>query len=380
MIQVDPFNEIPVYQQIVEQVRLGVARGQLKPGDKLEPVRQLAERVTVNPSTVARAYQLLEHDGIIETNRRRGSVVARSSDAESLRTMRESRLRSIVERPLVEALAQGYSPEEVAAAFDLQLAAWRERRLPAPAPVVGRGGSETRPYDGGLRFAGSHDLALETLWAFARRGRPDFAVTTSYVGSLDGLLALFHGEADLAGSHILDEATGDYNVPILQRLFPGGALCIVTLAEREQGLIVPAGNPANLHAWADLARPGLRLVNRQPGAGTRTLLDHHLRREQIAAEKLAGYGFIATTHLAAAAAVAEGRADVALGLYAAARAYGLHFVPLARERYDLIFHAARRDHPPLAAVFALLRTAEFRAVVNELGGYDTQHTGEEMGV
>lgn len=372
MIQVDPFNAIPVYQQIVEQVRQDVAAGRLKPGAKLEPVRRLADRLAVNPSTVARAYQLLEHDGVIETNRRLGSVVARSADADALRAMRESRLRDIVERSLVEALAQGFSPEEAQAAFDLQLAVWRERRQPLPRSAAPR-----PPDDRGLRFAGSHDLALETLWAQARRGQPELAVTASYVGSLDGLLALLHGEADLAGSHILDEASGEYNVPILQRLFPGQALCLVALAERQQGLIVPAGNPRGLAAWADLAQPGLRLVNRQPGSGTRTLLDHHLRREHIAAQSIAGYSFIVPTHLAAAAAVAEGQADVALGLYAAGRGHGLDFVHLARERYDLIFLASERDRPPLNRVLTTLRTPEFRAVVRELGGYDTQHTGEE---
>ncbi|MCX6028794.1 MAG: GntR family transcriptional regulator [Chloroflexi bacterium] len=374
MIQVDPFNDVPVYQQIIEQVRLGVARGQLKPGDKLEPVRQLAERLAVNPSTVARAYQLLEHDGIIETNRRRGSVVARSDDADAVLALRENRLRSIVERPLVEALAQGYSPEEVAAAFELQLAVWRERRLPAPALVAGRGGSQTRPY--GLRFAGSHDLALEALWSRLRQAHPELSITASYVGSLDGLLALLHGEAGLVGAHILDEATGEYNLPILQRLFLGQRLCVVTLAEREQGLIVPPGNPLGLAAWTDLARPGLRFVNRQPGSGTRTLLDHHLRLAQIAAGSISGYDFVVPTHLAAAAAVQEGQADVALGLYAAARAYGLDFVPLAHERYDLICLAGDETRPPLDAVLTMLRTTEFRAVVAQLGGYDTRHTGE----
>ncbi len=127
-----------------------------------------------------------------------------------------------------------------------------------------------------------------------------------------------------------------------------------------------------------MGRPGLRLVNRQPGAGTRTLLDHHLRRERLTGERIIGYGFVVPTHLAAAAAVAEGEADVALGLYAAARAYGLEFVPLAHERYDLVFPFSDRDRPPLSGLLDLLRTPAFRALVSELGGYDTQHTGVEI--
>jgi putative molybdopterin biosynthesis protein len=380
MIQINPFNEVPVYLQIVEQVRMGVARGQFKPGDKLEPVRQLAERLEINPSTVARAYGLLEHDGIIETNRRRGSVIARGADADTLqlRMMRENRLRGIVERSLVEALAQGYSIDELEAALDLQLAAWREaktRRVPVAGEAASAQPEAAAPV---LRFAGSHDLALETLWARIRQAHPALKVTAGYVGSLDGLLALLHGEADLAGAHILDEASGEYNVPILRRLFLGQPLCAVTLVEREQGLIVPPDNPRSLHAWTDLAQPGLRFVNRQIGSGTRTLLDHHFRLEHIDPTCLAGYDFVVATHLASAAAVAEGHADVALGLYAAARAYGLGFVPLTRERYDLIFAHSNRERWPFNAILDILRSAEFRSVVTELGGYDTTLTGLEI--
>lgn len=388
MIEVDPFAEVPVYQQIIDQVRLAVARGQLKPGDRLEPVRHLAQRLAVNSGTVARAYQSLEQTGVIETNRRRGSVIARSAaaDAAPLRLAREGRLRGIVERSLVEALAQGYSTEEIEAALSLQLAAWRERRQAAalespvdrngtpPAPGAAVDGAADAP---AIRFAGSHDLALEALWSRIRQTQPSLGVTVGYVGSLDGLLMLLHGEADLAGAHILDDATGEYNLPILQRIFLGTPLCVVTLVAREQGFIVPPGNPLDLQTWSDLVRPGLRFVNRQVGSGTRTLLDLHLRLEGIAPAHLAGYDSVVPTHLAAAAAVAEGKADVALGLYAAARAHGLAFVSLARERYDLVLPAGHRDRWPIRVVLDALRSADYRHVVTALGGYDTQLTGQE---
>lgn len=384
MIQVDPLGTVPVYQQIVDQVCLAVVRGELHPGDRLEPVRGLAERLAVNPSTVARAYQILERDGIIETNRRRGSQISQSADPDAvhLRMARDGRLRGLVERTLVEALAQGYRPEEFEAALSLQLAAWRERLDGPGAHIQGLhngidGAPQARPSSAALRFAGSHDLALEALLARLRLAHPGLSTTTAFVGSLDGLLALLHGEADLAGTHILDEATGEWNLPILQRIFPGRRLASVTLAEREQGLIVARGNPHHLAGWRDLAQPGLRLVNRQPGSGTRTLLDLQLRRAGIAAEELAGYDSVAETHLAAAAAVAEGEADVALGLYAAARAHDLGFVPLSRERYDLVFADGRASWL-FDAVLDVLRSAEFRAVVTQMGGYDTRHMGEEV--
>lgn len=388
ILQVDPFATVPVYQQIIDQVRLAVARGELKPGDRLEPVRHLAERLTINPGTAARAYQALEQAGVIETNRRRGSVIARSAaaDAEHLRLVREGRLRGIVERSLVEALAQGYSIEEIEAALGRQLAAWREQRLAtssesAAGPddhrrLVGQVGADATTVPT-LRFAGSHDLALEVLWPRIRQAYPALAVHVSYVGSLDGLLRLLHGEADIAGAHILDDVTGEYNLPILQRVFPGHPLHVVTLAERQQGLIVAPGNPLDLHTWADLAHPDLRFVNRQIGSGTRTLLDLQLRLAGIASDQLIGYDYLVPTHLAAAAAVAEGKADAALGLFAAARAYGLAFVPLARERYDLVLPSGNRERWPISTVVDLLRSADYRRVVMELGGYDTRLTGQE---
>jgi molybdate-binding protein/DNA-binding transcriptional regulator YhcF (GntR family) len=373
VIQIDSSSDLPAYQQIVDQVRLAVAAGRLRPGDRLEPVRDLARRLGVNASTVARAYLLLEHAGVIQTNRRRGSVISSTSQDPALRALRESRLRSIMERALIEALALGYQPEEAEAAFGLHLTAWRQRRLvpsPAPLPVEAPGNA--------VRFAGSHDLALEALWARARSALPGLELSASYVGSLEGLMALWHGAAVLAGAHLLDEETGEYNLPILRRLWAGQPLCVVILAERQQGLLLPQGNPRRLETWRDLAQPGLRFANRQPGSGTRTLLDYYLRREGVSSSTIAGYPSALPTHLAVAAAVAEGRADVGLGILAAARAYRLDFVPLARERYDLILHAEDRDRAPLCHLLDMVRSAEFLAVVAELGGYDTHQSGREI--
>ncbi len=372
MIQIDPGSDVPIYQQIANQVRMGVATGQLRQGERLEPVRALARRLVVNASTVARAYQLLEHEGVIQTNRRGGSQIARNQDAEMLYSLRRERLRSLVERAIVEALAQSFQPEEIEATFDVQLAAWRERRSAGAEPVTGH-----RASAGVLRFAGSHDLALEALWAQARQLHTGLAITASYVGSLDGLLALLHGDATLAGAHILDEESGDYNLPILRRLFVGQALAVITLAERQQGLIVARGNPLGIKNLEDLGRPGLRFVNRQPGSGTRTLLDYHLRRKHITPQSITGYSSVVPTHLAVGAAIVEGRADVGLGLVAAARAHGLGFIPLARERYDLIMRAEDRRCEPVATLLKIIGKPEFKAVVAELGGYDTTRTGEE---
>jgi molybdate-binding protein/DNA-binding transcriptional regulator YhcF (GntR family) len=365
----------PEYAQIAEQVRLAIARGTLHPGDRLESVRELAARLGVNASTVARAYRELEQAGVIETHGRRGTLVAARGDAIGLRAVRNARLRSLAERAVVEALAQGFAPEEIEAAFGLQLAAWREQMArPASRPAA-------ESADRLCRFAGSHDLALEALWAHARREHSEVSFTANYVGSLDGLLALLHGEVALAGAHILDEETGEYNLPILRRLFPGGQVRTVTLAEREQGLIVASGNPKRIGSCADLARDDVRFVNRQPGSGTRTLLELHLRRAGIAVASVAGFDRVVETHLAVASAVAEGSAkggaDAGLGVYAAARAFGLDFVPVAKERYDLVLLSADRRRPPINWLLDMVASHDFRAVVAELGGYDTAKTGQE---
>jgi molybdate-binding protein/DNA-binding transcriptional regulator YhcF (GntR family) len=373
VISLDASSDVPVYQQIADQVCLAVAAGRLRPGDRLEPVRDLAAQLGVNASTVARAYLLLEHGGVIRTNRRGGSVIASSDEDPVLSALHQRRLIDIMERALIEALALGYRPEEAEAAFGLELAAWRQRRLPPASAVV----PALTPANA-LRFAGSHDLALEALWARARREQPDLDLSVNYVGSLQGLMALWRGDAALAGAHLLDEETGEYNLPILRRLFPGQPVSVITLAERQQGFLVPPSNPNRLGAWRDLARPGLRFANRQPGSGTRALLDFHLRREGISPDLIPGYPAVLPTHLAVAAAVAEGRADVGLGLLAAARAYGLGFVPLARERYDLVLLSGDRERAPVRDLLNLASSAEFRAVIAELGGYDTRRSGDEI--
>lgn len=361
----------PEYLQIVQQVRWAVANGRLAQGQRLESVRALAQRLHVNASTVARAYRMLELEGVVETHQRGGTLV-RPVDSTGMRDLRHLRLRQSMERSLVETLAQGFSLDEIEAAFGLQLAAWRERRTQRPA--------DERPAGNAARlssFAGSHDLALEALWMQARRSHPGDVFSVRYVGSLDGVLALLHGEVGLAGAHMLDEESGEYNRPILRRLFVGQQLCVVTLAERLQGLLVAPGNPYNIRSLADLVRPNVRFVNRQPGSGTRTLLDYHLHRLNVPARAVNGYDSEAATHTAVADAITRGAADVGLGLAAAARAFGLDFIPLARERYDLVTLADLRRQPPLSWLLDSIGSAAFKSVIATLDGYDTAHTGEE---
>ncbi len=372
MIEITLCPGRPEYLQIAEQIELAAASGRLQSGERLPPVRELAEALGVNPSTAARAYRLLEGQGVIETGGRRGSrIKPASTPGSGTEMLRQMRLRSLASNAAMEGLAQGFCPDELEAAFGLELAAWRERRAGEGLPASR---TETSAC---TRFAGSHDLALEALWAQARRRFPPLAIEPRYVGSLDGLLALLHGEVELAGAHLLDEESGEYNLPILRRLFIGVPLSVISLAEREQGLIVAKGNPKRIQSLAGLARAGVRFVNRQAGSGTRALLDHHLHRQALNPAEIDGYSRVVPTHLAVAAAVGEGSADAGLGIRAASRAFDLDFVPLARERYDLILGTADGERAPLREILSVLRSAEFRQVVEQIGGYDTSSTGEE---
>jgi putative molybdopterin biosynthesis protein len=222
---------------------------------------------------------------------------------------------------------------------------------------------------------GSHDLALDLLSNALARRAPGASLASANVGSLGGLLALARGEAHLAGSHLLDEQTGEYNVSYIRRHLAERKVVLVHLTGRVQGLIVPPGNPKQLSKLTDLARPDVLFVNRQRGSGTRVLLDYELKKLGLAAQSVRGYEREEYTHLAVAADVASGAADVGLGILAAARALDLEFVPLFNEQYQLVIPCEYYEAPILAPMLDILRGSEFKTQVDALGGYDVTDMG-----
>ena len=220
---------------------------------------------------------------------------------------------------------------------------------------------------------GSHDLTLDLLAQFlSGRGR---RLASANVGSQGGLIALQRGEAHLAGSHLLDPETGEYNLSYLPRYLPGVPVRLVALVGREQGLLVKKGNPLGIRTLKDLINPEVRFVNRQRGAGTRVLLDYHLKLNGLPADEILGYNQEEYTHLGVAAAVASGRADCGLGIAAAAQALDLDFIPLFRERYDLVVPKIYADSPLLAPLWEIIAGDEFRKAVARMPGYDVSVMG-----
>ncbi len=372
-LRLDSTSDQPLYRQIAEQIRELIASGELVPGDPLPTVRGLAKELGCNPSTVSRAYAELTREGVIAGQRGAGTRIAKPPLPPSA-TLRQARLVNLVERPLLEALSAGYTPAEVEATFILALSRWRELRESARPlrPEAARSNE--------LRFVGSHDPAVELLAAHFRHRNPDIVLSVTFAGSLGGLMALARGEADVAGAHLRDEQTGEYNVDYVRHILPGRPVTLVTLVTRSMGLIVAAGNPKGIRGIADLARPDVTIVNRQAGSGTRVLLDARLRELGIATSEVAGYEREVSTHMAVATAVARGEADAGLGVRAAAEALELDFIPLLHERYDLVIPGDAMGRPPVQSMLSLIGDKEFRAAVQALGGYDVSEMAREIRV
>ncbi len=189
---------------------------------------------------------------------------------------------------------------------------------------------------------------------------------------------LKQGKVHVAGSHLKDSSSGEYNLPAIKRMFPAGSVKVVTFAIWEQGLVLATGNPKKIRGVEDLARRGVRVINREKGAGSRDLLDQRLREAGIDAEQVAGYDRIAHGHLPAALAVSLGEADCCIATRSAARAFGLSFLPLATERYDLVMRRQYSRLPAVQALLDVLNRAAVRKKLEMLAGYDTRHTGDVL--
>ncbi|MBP2016779.1 molybdate-binding protein/DNA-binding XRE family transcriptional regulator [Symbiobacterium terraclitae] len=216
-----------------------------------------------------------------------------------------------------------------------------------------------------------------SLWVrAAQRWNPGLRVHWVFANSTAGLEALRRGEVHAAGVHLHDPDTGEHNVPFVRRALPDGTVVLVNLGTWEEGLLVQAGNPLSIRSAADLAARGVRIVNREPGAGSRGVLEHALRREGVPTAAVSGFDDVVTGHLEVAQAVASGRAHAGVSTAAVAAAYGLGFVPLLQVRYDIAIPKEYLDEAPVRQLLSMLNHRRFRAQLEALGGYDIRRTGD----
>jgi putative molybdopterin biosynthesis protein len=233
--------------------------------------------------------------------------------------------------------------------------------------------------DATLVCIGSHDNILDLLANQLYKKRPMVRISSAHVGSMGGIMAIKRGEAHIAGSHLLDEETGDYNVSFIQRFLKDTPLQLINLCYREQGFIVPRGNPKNIKTFKDIRDNKLIFINRQNGAGTRLLTDKVLRDEGIESQDIPGYGHEEYTHMSIAASVANGSVDTGLGIRAAANALDLDFVPIAEERYDLIIPTSFLEEYKICCLLDLIRNDDgFKNMIMALGGYNLRDAGKVM--
>jgi len=221
---------------------------------------------------------------------------------------------------------------------------------------------------------GSHDMLLDVISDMMSGENEGVRLSSTHIGSLGGLMALRRGEAHITPTHLLDEETGIYNVSYICSLFPGEKMVLVKGVGRVQGLMTAPGNPLGIKGIEDLTR--VKYVNRQRGAGTRVLLDYRLKQAGIKPDEIDGYEAEAATHMAVAAQVASGEADCGMGVYSAAHAMGLEFIPVGEEEYDFAMRAETLELPEMQSFLRLLVSEGFRAELEKLGGYSTEHTGE----
>lgn len=358
-------EKISIYLQIAAQFKQKIMNGQLKPGDKLPTVRELTAEWNCTPGTVQRAYQELAGQGLVISRPGQGTQVISKPFNTQDTPLRRAALIHRAESFLLEAINAGHSTDEIDSAIQTAMDRWRTvEKQPAKPPAKT------------LRFVGSHDLAVTWIAAHFAEILPAWSLNLAFTGSMGGLRSLAEGNSDLAGSHLWDQESQTYNIPFVKKLFPNQKMTLVTLAHRRLGLILPVGNPYKIHSLSDLVKPGVIFINRQAGSGTRVWLDSQLHLLGIDSSQFAGYANEKATHSEVAQVIAEGNANAGIGLEASARHFGLDFVFLTRERYDLIFDEAGLTNPAIKNLITWLSAPEARNAINDLGGYDTEETGK----
>jgi len=235
---------------------------------------------------------------------------------------------------------------------------------------------KSRRIEGALLASGSNDPILDMVQTNLKKSYPEFYIFSANTGSTDGLKALNKGYTDVAWSHLLDPKSGEYNTPFLSTYLPDVKPVIINLFYRDLGLVVGPKNPLGIERFEDLARKGVRLINRQKGSGTRVLLDHHLKRLRIPLSKIAGYETEVYTHLEVGLSILSKEADVGIATGVVSKLLGLSFIPITQERFDMILDQSTFFEKGIQAFMEILNSQDFRSRVERLGSYDFRHSGK----
>lgn len=353
-----------LYKQIVESIRREILEGHLKPGDRLPPIRKMKEQWDCTPGTVQHAYKELANQQLVVSQPGKGTTVIASPKTAGDPSLRIASLVHRAEAFLLESMTAGYSPPEIEKAISMALDRWKVIEESPPVLPANT-----------IIFAGSHDMVINWISARLQDTLPDYRIELRFVGSLGGLFSLASGNADIAGCHLWDVETDSYNIPFIRKLLPGKDLQVVTLAHRRLGLITPAGNPFGIKKLDDLTQTGTQFINRQDGSGTRVWLDASLQKLGIDTSSVNGYGNEVFTHSDVARSIAEGKANVGLGLEAAALSYGLDFVFLTKERYDLVIPASLAHRKEYKTLINIIQDPKTREAIDNFGGYESSQTG-----
>jgi putative molybdopterin biosynthesis protein len=220
------------------------------------------------------------------------------------------------------------------------------------------------------------DMCLDLLAKHIEKQAREYRPLRSYVGSLNSLISMYRGEADVVSTHLLDGDTGEYNVSYVRKILAGHRYVMVNLLSRWAGFYVRKGNPKQVQTWDDILKPGVKIVNREKGSGARVLLDEQLRIHKIPIQKVIGYDVEKSNHLGVAGAIASGEADIGIGIEKVAYTVGVEFIPLIKERYDLVMLKSPQNDKLIEQVINILQSSSFQDEIESIGGYDLSQTGK----
>ncbi|MBW6473344.1 MAG: GntR family transcriptional regulator [Anaerolineaceae bacterium] len=361
-------EELHLYLQIAETIRRDILDGKLNSGDRLPSVRELSRQWGCTQGTVQRAYHELSQQGILDSRAGKGTIVSgnltpaqRSKDT----VIRRATLVNRSEEFLLEALSMGYNLEEIQNSINIAMDRWKLMDNLDQYNI-----KKT------IKFIGSHDPLFNSISNRFTEIFPGFGLKIKFSGSLGGLRALKQHQSDITGCHLWDSESDSYNLVDVKKIFLDEKMVLLTLAHRRLGLILPPDNPQKVSSIADVIQKRIRFANRQSGSGTRVWFDMMLIKNGISPDQVSGYDNEYSTHSDIGRVIAEGSAGAGVGLESVAVAYGLDFVFLTLERYDLVFYHDQMNEEPFNLLIEWLQQAEGKRFIKQFPGYETTESGK----